>query len=265
MKVLVLGCGPAGLMAAHAFAINFHDVLIYSKRRKSEMFGAQYLHAPIPGMTEGAGRSITYRLDGSVDGYRRKVYGPESRVQVSPEDLIGKHTGYDIRRTYDNLWDTYGDYVQGIEFTPDVVGSLVRQLNPDLTISTIPAPLLCSQEEHSFMNEKVWAIGDAPERGVFSPVKVPKDTVVCNGEPSPAWYRAANVFSRTTVEWPHNTKPPIEGVAEVVKPVKTTCTCLPYVHRVGRYGRWTKGVLSHHAFQDALALATGPVQTELAL
>jgi hypothetical protein len=257
VKALVFGCGPAGLLAAHAFAIGGHDVLILSKKRKSEMYGAQYLHAPIPGMTEDPGRVITYRLDGTPDQYRAKVYGPQSRVQVSPEDLAGQHLGYDIRRTYDNLWDTYGDYVQPYDVTPASVAAAVKDLNPDVTVSSVPAPALCCHDEHTFTSEQVWAIGDAPERGVFCPVKVPKETVVCNGEPSPAWYRAANVFGRSTAEWPHKTKPPIEGVSEVTKPVRTTCDCLPNVVRVGRYGKWQKGVLSHEAFRDVLGLLGG--------
>lgn len=252
-------------MAAHAFALADHDVQIFSKKRKSELYGAQYLHAPIPGMTEDPGRTITYDLLGTVEQYRAKVYGADSRVQVSPEDLMGKHLGYDIRRTYDNLWQTYGSYVQGIELSPDVVRSLVRQANADLVVSTVPAPLLCSQEEHSFMSEKVWGIGDAPERGVFSPINVAKEHVLCNGDKHPGWYRAANVFGYSTVEWPENSKPPISGIGEITKPIKTTCTCLPNVVRLGRYGKWTKGVLSHEAFQEAFGLATENFQMELPL
>lgn len=243
-------------MAAHAMAIQGHDVLIFSKRRKSELFGAQYLHTPIPGMTEDAGRTIRYRLEGTVDGYRAKVYGPNSRTPVSPEDLAGTHIGYDIRRTYANLWETYGAYVQDIAFTTaEVVKSLVRQANPDITLSTIPANLLCESDEHTFAGEPVWAIGDAPERGVFAPFSVPKDTVICNGTTDTAWYRAATVFGHSTVEWPNRTRPPIAGIAEVVKPVKTTCDCMPHVVRLGRYGQWKKGVLSHEAFTGALEVA----------
>lgn len=261
MKVVVLGCGPAGLMATHAFALAGHDVLVYSKKRKSEMYGAQYLHAPIPGMTDVAPVRVDYVLQGTVEGYRRKVYGPDSRTEVSPESLEESHDGWDIRRTYDNLWDTYGEYVQEADFTNSgSVRRLIEDLEPDIAVSTIPAPALCSDDSHSFMAQRVWAIGDAPERGVFCPIKVAKNSIVCNGEETPAWYRAANVFNRNTAEWPLQSKPPFSNVSEVTKPLSTTCTCLPDVHRLGRYGEWKKGVLSHEAFAKAVSLAITDVQ-----
>ena len=61
-----------------------------------------------------------------------------------------------------------------------------------------------------------------------------------------------------TVEWPHRSKPPLPGVAEVVKPIYSTCTCYTNTKyrfvKVGRYGVWSKGVLSHQAYTTASAL-----------
>lgn len=264
MRAIVLGCGPAGLMATHALASNGHDVLVFSRKRKSEMYGAQYLHMPIPGMTEKPGRNIYYDLRGTVDEYREKVYGPKSRVKVSPEDLSQDHVGWDIRSTYDNLWDTYSDYVQDYSILPGDIAGLKLRYQPDVIFSTIPAHLLCltlENEEpvegphvspHTFAYEEVWAIGDAPERGVFCPVSVDPDHVVCNGESAPAWYRAANVFNRKTAEWPADKKPPIRDVSLIRKPLFKTCTCHPDVVRLGRFGKWQKGVLSHTAYTETL-------------
>lgn len=248
MNVLILGCGPAGLMAAHAAFIEGHNPVIVSKARKSYLFGAQYLHQPIPGATDNAPIQVDYRLQGTSDEYRVKVYGPNSRVDVSPDTLIGKHDAWDIRSTYDHLWHFYERYIMNQEVTGKTLGMAMESWMPDLTISTIPRPALCIDPSHSFGAETVWAIGDAPEFGKTCPVKVRPNTVICNGEDAPAWYRAANVFGHTTAEWPERKKPPFGTPAAVLKPTTTNCTCYPDVVHLGRYGAWQKGVLSHEAF-----------------
>lgn len=252
MKILVLGCGPAGLLAAHAASVTGHDVKIASKKRKSEMFGAQYLHSYIPQIDAGPGKSVDYKLVGTAEGYRQKVYGNDWSGQVSPDALGNVHVAWNIRRAYDELWDLYGSYVIDTTFTREATPTFLRD-NPtgaDFVVNTIPAPVLCINPEHQFLGQDVWALGDAPERGVFNPVQVPPQTIVCNGEPDVGWYRTANVFGRSTTEWPAKRKPPVEGVAQVVKPLKTTCDCWPDVLRLGRYGKWEKGVLAHEAYYD---------------
>lgn len=258
MKVIVLGCGPAGLMATHAFAIAGHDVLVFSRKRKSEMYGAQYLHAPIPGMTEKAPIKVRYTLTGTVAQYRAKVYGSDSRVEVSPESLVGNHDGWDIRDTYANLWATYGRFVQDVDLDPQALKEIQKAYMPDLIVNTVPRPLLCSDDEHSFISQAAWAIGDAPERGVFCPVVSPPNTVRCNGEDVPGWYRSATVFGYSTAEWPFPQKPPYSGVSEFIKPLRHNCTCHgdDVVH-MGRFGKWSKGALSHEAFFESQKIAYG--------
>lgn len=257
MKVLVLGCGPAGLMATHAAAQSGHDVLVYSRKRKSELFGAQYLHKPIDGVTDPARkRTIEYVMQGTASDYRLKVYGPDHRGPVSPDEYAGVHDAWDLRATYGDLWEMYGDYVQDMSVNSEVLHDLIAHLRPDLVLNTIPAKWLCENESHEFKGEMVWAIGDAPERGVFCPITVPKDTVICNGEREPSWYRAANVFGHRTAEWPHYLRPPYGDPAEVVKPLSHDCTCADAyeapVLGIGRYGMWQKGILSHDAYDMAM-------------
>jgi hypothetical protein len=252
MKALILGCGPAGLMAAHAAAMADYEVVILSKKRKSELFGCQYLHAPIPLATAGDPVDVAYVLEGSIKDYRNKVYPNRNGVAVSPDTLETNHLAWDIRQTYDALWGMYGDYVIDVDFRNGFLD--MAEMNglldkADVAYSTVPAPLLCKRtEDHGFDAEVVYGIGDAPERGVFAPFKAPENTILCNGESSPSWYRASNVFGYNTVEWPGGRKPPIEGVSEIVKPLKTNCDCRPNIKRLGRYGLWQKGVLSHEAF-----------------
>lgn len=269
MKVLVLGCGPAGLMAAHAAVVMGNDVAIVSKKRKSEMFGAQYLHRPIPKIDCGPSRLVEYRVVGSPEQYRQKVYGNEWQGAVSPEDLEQNHLGWNIRRAYDELWDLYGSYVidESFEGPHQFAGflQLPAAKESELIISSLPAPYLCmTPGDHQFKSQEIWAIGDAPERGVFNPVRgIPENTVVCNGEPDVGWYRTANVFGRSTTEWPAKRRPPVEGVARVTKPLETNCDCHPDIVRVGRYGKWQKGVLSHEAYYDIEGLLAKGIQEAL--
>ena len=263
MNIAVIGCGPAGLMAAHAAALTGHDVHIYSKRRKSEMFGAQFLHAPIPGMTETAPVEISYEWWGDYDGYRRKVYGDLdvegiTGVKVSPEEFGGHVTAWNIRTTYDNLWQTYGDYVKDVAVDSKWLRECLASGDYHYVISTIPRPAIC-YSGCTFRGQQAYALGDAPERGMFVPpgMKQQKGVVVCNGLQTPRWYRSANVFGYATVEWPAGPKPPLSAVAEITKPLTSNCKChtensktefLP----LGRYGQWQKGVLTHHVFQQAM-------------
>jgi hypothetical protein len=254
VKVAVLGCGPAGLVAAHAAKISGAEVTIYSNPRKSLLFGAQYLHAPIPEIECGEPVKVDYMIQGSMDGYREKVYGTEYTGSVSPEDYEGKHYAWDIRRAYDELWELYGGDIFGVEIiNPSwVVGSLDTQ--NDLVLSSIPLPALC-MKGHSFNGQDVWALGDAPELGQSVDIELADNTVVCNGDAEPSWYRVSNIFGYKTMEWrerPFN-QPRNLRAQKVRKPIDNDCDCWPNMIRIGRFGTWTKGQLVHHAFDAAMA------------
>lgn len=272
-RAAVLGCGPAGLFATHALVENGWDVKIFSKRRRSEMFGAQYLHAPIPGLTQTEPVNINYVLHGTPEGYRYKVYGPNP-VRTSVETLGKTHPGWDIREAYYRAWDQYESLITDQNVTPEFLGvsrpeseigeegGVFLALHYfNVIVNSIPLPDLCYQKKaHQFHSTSVWAIGDAPERGIYAPYKPSPNTVECNGLRDVGWYRSSNVFGYATVEWPGNRKPPLPQAAEVVKPLYTDCTC--YRARemgfrfkpVGRYGQWSKGVLSHSAYTQAAQL-----------
>lgn len=265
MRVAILGSGPAGLMSAAAVLAATRnpfgfDIVILSNNGKSSLYGAQYLHAPIPAYTESrwpdAKRAISYQLVGEVDQYKRKVYGPLWDGTVSPQELEESHYAWDIRQTYDALWDDFKDHVERIHMDPAGLRMLIDGHTAygklDLIINTIPRPMLC-REGHQFQQTSIWAAGEAPDRGIdLDRFKCPEFTVICNGEESPGWYRLSNIYGHKTVEWPDHTKPPIPSVAAVAKPLKTNCDCFPEVLHVGRYGKWTKGVLTHHAYQEVL-------------
>lgn len=267
--VLILGCGPAGLFAAHAAALAGFDPIIASKKRKSEMYGAQYLHRPIPGLIEGAGFDVTYTLQGTSEIYRQKVYGKDWRGLVSPQEYAEEdHKGWDIRAAYGEAWKLYVDKIQDLPFasSTQVAGFIeaMRLKGVNHLISTIPLPMLCIDQKHGFSSQNVWAIGDAPERGIFSPITSDLNTVVCSGSWDDSWYRKSNILGYNSVEWPEKKKVPIEGVAKVVKPLENNCTCQPDVHRLGRYGLWGKGILSDSAFYETF-MGLSPENTKMPL
>lgn len=246
-------------MAAHAAAIHDDDVIIVSKARKSYMRGAQYLHRPIP-LSPGEPPEpfrVRYLLRGSADAYRAKVYGPDYRGPVSPEDLTEDHEAWDIRETYDALWDSYGKFVIDEDLSrAGKIHALAAWARPDFYISTVPAPLLCEQPHVcAFRSEDIWS-------NDMEVMAMSDNSVICNGEKAPAWYRSSKIQGHTTVEWPHWSRPPI-SVTNVVKPLSTTCECNPDIERMGRYGEWKKGVLSHSAFYNTVDLLLRPQQMGL--
>jgi hypothetical protein len=247
-RVLVLGCGPAGLIAAHAAEEAGFVVSIAAKARPSRIFGAQYLHAPIPGIDPGEPRMIEYQLVGEAEDYRDKVYGDLWDGVVSGETLTESHYAWDIRHTYGKLWARYGNFITDIHIKPKTIHRMLQE-EIDLIVSTIPSNAICSQG-HSFRSQQIWAAGDAPELGIEIPYQCPSNKVICNGDKDISWYRLSNIFEHKTVEWPIAIKPPVPTSAVVEKPLTHNCTCFHELLRVGRYGAWKKGYLVHEVYSD---------------
>ena len=264
-RVAVLGCGPSGLLAAHAASMHEHDVDIISKKRKSEITGAQYLHDSIPGIhdLEYSPVTMNYVLKGTVEGYATKVYGKElaGKFKTSPESLTQRHQAWNLAEAYDQLWEWYSDNVFETDLTRVVLNDLMDSAVYDLVLSTVPANVLF-QRGHFFTGIEILS-------GELS-VGLPDNHVLCNGEIFPSWYRASNVFGHEYAEWSTETRTPSGNVMRhppiplrsVVKPLETNCDC--WLHgikekgtafkRLGRYGKWHKKELTHHAFEEALDL-----------
>lgn len=236
------------MFAAHAAAEAGWDFAILSKSRKSFMRGAQYLHMPIPGLS-GEPFKIDYRLDGPIDGYRDKVYGDMSDVHVSPESLVGVADAWDIREAYDAAWERYeGRIVEWDAAGAWTLEEVTLGLGFDLVVSTIPAKLLCSNPAHEFRSQFVWATDYVKPVGVFDRPQV-DNLVVCSGYDDDWWYRQSRIKGWENTEFPDDKKPGGKSW-HVEKPVDTDCDCKPDVLRLGRYGAWRKGVLSHEAYYD---------------
>lgn len=257
MRVAVLGCGPAGLAAVHAVrqaTAGEATTHVFSRKQVSPLYGAQYLHKPIPWLPDPVPtQDVSYVLQGDVEGYRLKVYGAEGYRMAEPssvEVLPPLAPAWDIRATYRQLCDLYWPLVTETDVDAPGLRMLVEQGNYDLIVNTIPLQALCD-EGHPFQSQEIWAKGstkELPETGTGG-------IVICNGRENPAWYRSSHIFGYSTLEWPHNygRKPPVSGVALVRKPLRHKCTCWPWKETgmlfVGRYGAWRKGYLVHHAYE----------------
>lgn len=262
-SVAILGCGPAGMMVAHAANLNGWDFRIYSKKQKSQLFGAQYLHEPIPGVTTPGdpGVMLSYRLKGTPESYRHKVYGPSWDGNTSPEDYAGDHPAWDLRAAYDKMWFDYG-----CEITNLILDGFAKQLRLkerkhfnkyDLVISTVPRTVWDDNNEH-FKRTNIWALGDGDYERVHLHRPDPF-TVECDGRPNVKWYRVSNIFGYCTMEWPQwwntpyaSVTPPARGAALVAKPLAYTGNAAPDFIHLGRYAQWTKGVLTSDVFTMAM-------------
>jgi hypothetical protein len=272
LKIAILGCGPAGLLIAHAARLSGHQPIIFSKKQISPMRGAQYQHVPIPGLPQLKPQLLRYTLLGSMNAYRERVYGArDPDIRVSPEDFDGVQKIWDLRHTYRLLWNSLHASIIDRRVSSHLISNLLGAF--DHVFSTIPAPLLCELQnipgeiavrDHDFKFVNAWidSCWQGPLPGEDDLWRDVQHLVVCNGLPlnnyrNINWYRTSHIFNNVNTEWstldgmPDNYKVPGK-LASIRKPVSNTCTCWPTVIRAGRYGSWTKGVLTHNAFQEAM-------------
>ena len=260
-SVAILGCGPAGLMVAHAASLCGWDFKIYSKKQKSPLHGAQYLHEPIPSITCGEGEMLRYELIGTPEQYRHKVYGDAWDGQTSPEDFETEHLAWNLRTAYDDLWEMYEGHIADTffpfgtnRFSDEIV------VGKDLIVNTMPRTVFDADDDN-FQSSYIWALGDGDYERVH--IFRPKPFhVVCNGLVGNApWYRVSNIFGYCTMEWPQwwnhpyaSVTPPARGAARVAKPLVYTGNAATDIIHLGRYAEWTKGVLTSDVWSRAMEI-----------
>lgn len=261
MRVAILGSGPAGLVAAAAIETQLDaETVIYALGPKSPLYGAQYLHAPIPGFTKGAPIDVKYILEGEALIYRSKVYG-YADVKTSVETLDEDHQAWDIRQTYDALWEEYNYLIEPTLVDWQTVNILNN--NFDLIISTIPAPRICRRKDgsHQFKSTDIIAAGSAPDIGITLEdswdIYCKEGEVICSGRMEDPWYRMSRIFGYITIEFPMAMRhfgPKTAGI--VRKPLSHDCNCWEgsNIIQVGRYGAWKKGVLVHEVYDEVTQL-----------
>ena len=253
VNVAILGCGPSGLIAAHAAVTKGHDVVILSRRVRSETFGAMYLHEPIPGISQGKPElMIEVSKTGTKWGYAENVYGNREAPVSWDKFEPGPTPGWNLKSAYNELWGMYSDRIVHADLTPERVG----ELQYDRIFNTVPARAICLDWTHHFESVKIIV--------VHGPSTATDNTMWYNGSDypgAPNWYRHSVINGYESWEFSERRAPLKIPTAELarglrvsagIKPISTDCDCHPRVFRLGRFGRWNKNVFTHHAYQEVV-------------
>lgn len=247
-KVAILGCGPAGLMAAHgARQLGYRPVIFTKDFRPSPIGGAQYLHESIPEITdeEPDGTLLVY-YNGNPNQYSQKVYG-EIR-ETSWKNWPHEQPIWNMRAAYDRLWDIYSDCIVTREIDPGSAIELTAYM--DAVLSCIPPQSLCRSNSCSFESQAVkinYRLDKKKDPNLH--------TMIYNANEAPLWYRRSVIFQWVSEEFPASV--PYDHLPVIQKPLSTNCMCLPEIKRLGRYGTWTKGVLINDAYHGAINYLRG--------
>jgi len=248
MKAMILGCGPAGLLAAHACSLKGIDVEIYSIEKPSKIYGAQFLQQAIPDITDGEPDGhIVFNKVGTRQGYATQVYGRPDAPCSWDEYEEGLQPAWHLRSVYDDLWTLYSRYITDLELNSAILTSLEERQDVDFRFSAVPAQVICwDHAVHKFDYKRVWAT-ETPA------VHLDDNVIVYSGREQDSWYRTSNLFGHYSTEWSHQ----IGGAKTGIKPLSTNCNCRPMWQRIGRFGRWKRGVLVHDAFNDVIGAIGG--------
>lgn len=239
-------------MAAHAVSLLGHEPVIYSKKVKSKMFGAMYLHKPIYGINAPKSDfELTVIKAGTSREYAEKVYGDPDHPVSFDKYQSDQVPGWDLTETYRRLWDVYGDTVHDQNLDIDNIADI--SYHYAIVLSTIPAPLLC-HEQHSFQSQPIWVLHGIDHE---APLRHDDWMIYYMGDPSVDWYRYTQLGKYQAWEYARNPSAlPLRlsafELSEGVKPISNDCDCPnENIHRLGRFGKWEKNVLTHHAFEEA--------------
>jgi hypothetical protein len=261
--VLILGVGPAGLMAAHACKLKGVPFSIVGNGGKSVIGGAQFLHAAVPLLTSDAPDGfLTYHVAGHESGYKEKVYGDSdvpfvSMGRVKDDERVPI---WSMQRAYDLLWNDIaggGFSVTQANVTPEWVISEIEADRWRYIVSTIPRHQMCLSvaglidgPAHSFTSQQIQI---SRECMLNYSGNMEESHIWYDGTRNVSWYRTSNIFGEGSTEWGMRDLP-YKTVA-VRKPISTTCQCFNgKVMFTGRYGAWRKGILIHQAFADTWRL-----------
>ncbi len=240
MHVIVIGCGPAGLAAAHAAVGLGADVQIIGPKKRTPQHGPVFLQQPIPGIsnTHPDGYIKQLVIGGSILDYKLKLYG-DVNISITSDGILreGIHT-WSVQRAYVNMWEMYSRLIVDTSLKPDEVD----ELRADLIISTAPAPDLCLERgcniagctthmTHEFKSIPIALFFEA------SYPNQPINTIIYNAHEEPKWVRSSNVFGNEVTEYKPEDAPQ-EPDLIIRKPLSTNCDCHPHVLRCGRFGAW---------------------------
>lgn len=240
------------MFAAQAAAECGRDVVILSIPNKSPIYGAQFLHRPIRGITEMEPVSFVKVIKlGSAREYAKKIYGdPTAHTSWTDYDDDHMLPAWDLRAAYDAAWKKWSPWIIPTTLTPNGIDEIVNDFG--VVISTIPLSAICQQPyAHRFVTIPVHYFDSelAVHKG--------KNVITYNGLASTPWHRASRIFGHGGVERRFPSGPPSDLWKPIPKIVGNTCDCHPLLHRAGRLGRFERGVLTHNAYTDTIKAIKG--------
>jgi len=249
MKVIVIGCGPAGLAAAHAAVGLGAEVTIYAPGQKTPQRGPLLIQRPIPGINTNHPDGTIHQLviGGSILDYRYKLYG-DVNIGINGDILKPHYHAWNHVETYERLWAFYSDLIVPRQVSPQALS--VMHLEADLVVSTANAQRMCRSGRmiaggvHQFLYQEVAVTPHTsyPDQ--------PYDTIIFNADPDAPWVRSSFVFGVPVTEWLLDRAPKGEGVTIIRKPISTNCNCYPHVLRTGRFGAWKNETWVDTAYWD---------------
>lgn len=259
-RVAVIGCGPAGLAAAHAASGLGSAVTIYSPAEKSPQRGPLILQRPIPAITTdhptGYIRQIV--IGGSILDYRYRLYG-DINISIQGDMLRRGYHCWDHIEAYDKLWDIYMTPGNGKADHANMMinGSELAELHNrfDLVVNTAPLRDLCLKVPSRHDQGKLVPMHKFTFKAVditmgYSYPDQPEDTTVFNAGTEFPWVRSAWLLGNSCTEWLPGTAPKSLKPFTIRKPIRHDCTCFPNVLGTGRFGSWRNETWVDTAYYD---------------
>jgi hypothetical protein len=243
-QVAILGCGPSGLLAAHAAKRAGAQVAIFSHKTQSQIHGAQFLHEYIPGLKPSRA-NVKFIKVGTKEIYAEKVYGYGGAYCSWNNYRVGDQIAWSMEDAYQELWRKLEKDIVNIDITDDVLDQLEND-GYNLLISTIPAKAMCERDYHYFSGQRMWVIN------THRPLPGDNNVIIYSGRQTDPWYRFSRLFGHSYFEFgdkqiDHEQLTPMH---RGVKPLRHNCNCRRKWMRMGRFGKWEKGVLVHQAFTE---------------
>jgi len=264
-KVAILGAGPSGLLAAYAVERSGHEPVIISNGHGATVDRSMFLMDKIPGLnSHNEDFALEVEVRGTAEGYARRVYRDPTAPVSLDTFAAGSYIVWGLQETYAKLWNMYGSSAERRSVTPYDIAELLS--NYELVISTLYSPELCIDADHKFDKVDTFiaqqVVTEEPDR---------ISTMIYNGSDEWQegvaqtaiwnWYRYSAIRGVETWEYTHL----IPGQMSIgKKPISNTCDCWQrapssfdrpqQLHRVGRFAKWERGVMNHHAFQDTVAI-----------
>lgn len=261
MRAVVIGAGPAGLLAAWGAMQEGAQVIILDAKpqyRPWTIFSLQYLHDPC-GLPEKEVRKLWLEYDFIyseadnkvfehdeleeliANAYNRKLQRKEGDVNSTRFLWESPISVWSLKDAYKFLWDMCRRSVVQQVVTWDSIIAMAGDF--DVVINTAPLDLLRPDLE--------WPIRHGLIQMDWSPLDPhPSDTCIYNLDPDVPWYRATKLDGGVATEF-------VSGSTAAAQPLRKVAAGgeIPdhpaNVFFTGRWGSWDPTKLTHHAYQEA--------------